>query len=85
MKKWCQHIEWDSDNNDYQHYYWQFNDRINGDTIPVSRNWRVCPICKTERPTKKNIQSDELRFVIKNFYYKNKTITWKNMVDSFSS
>ena len=57
MKKWCKHIVWDSDNNDHNRYYWQFNDGTN-DTIPVYRNWKVCPICQAERPTKKNIKKE---------------------------
>ena len=47
--KWCDHIDWDSDNDNHHRYYWQFNDGQNN-IIPVARNWKVCPICKTKRP-----------------------------------
>jgi hypothetical protein len=64
-KIWCRHIAWDYDNNDPNRYYWQLNDGTN-DIIPVPRNWKVCPVCGAERPTRANKKAAELRFLMDN-------------------
>ena len=55
MKHWCRHVAWLPYPWGSYGVRWAFTDSFN--ERPVTRSWRMCPICGALRPTKKNIDS----------------------------
>jgi hypothetical protein len=51
MKKWCKHITHGSGTSWWIDLLKSTTDKI----VLVPENWKVCPICQSERPTKANI------------------------------
>jgi hypothetical protein len=50
-KKWCKHIVWDIPD-DYNIGAWISKDFDIDGISDIPKNWKCCPICKTERPKK---------------------------------
>jgi len=60
MKKpWCKHIKVKQSDEFDKRFRWQFIYNKNY-LIPVPRNWKLCPVCQSERPTKANIEAANL-------------------------
>ena len=65
-KIWCKHIKWDRDyEEDPTCYHWQLTSGTCYVTH-VTKSWKVCPICQTERPNRANKKAASLRFEMDN-------------------
>jgi hypothetical protein len=65
-KTWCRHITWNdlSDRSSGGGFAWWFVTKDKA--VIVSKNWKVCPVCLAERPTRENVRAAELRFAMDN-------------------
>lgn len=62
-KIWCKHISWKK--GILTGLAWRFE--LYGSSMhTVPRNWLVCPICLTHRPTKNNLAELKLMFAMDN-------------------
>jgi hypothetical protein len=72
--KWCKHIKHTdvsrhdkiSDSHYWSKHWTMYSDSRTHQIIEVPNTWKICPICETLRPTKENLASANLRFIMDN-------------------